>query len=122
MSNLVRASAFAVIGVLGAVCGFAGVLVSRMSTSVAGIPLPYGLLLAVVAAAALFREARHARGSAGVVAGAVGWAVPVLVGSWPRPEGDILVGGDAVGIGFVLLGILAAGWSLRRSRRDDDRP
>jgi Family of unknown function (DUF6113) len=119
VSDLVRGCAFAVIGLLGLFCGVAGVVVSRLSVSIGAVPVPYGLVLALAAAATLFREARRACGFGGAVAGVAGWAVPVLAAAWPRPEGDVLIGGDGTGIAFVLLGIVAAGWHVSRSRHDD---
>jgi hypothetical protein len=117
-----RACGIGVFVLLGALAGTAGLFVSRAGIRVLGVPLPYGLVFALVTAALLFGQARRLLGVGGAVAAATGWAVPVVVGMWPRPEGDIVVGGDGLGIGFVLLGVVAAGWNIARApHADDDR-
>ncbi|MGH3318484.1 MAG: DUF6113 family protein [Nocardioidaceae bacterium] len=120
MSAFVRVLGLVAVGLLGAVTGVAGLFVSRMDVQVSGVPVPYGLVLAIVAATLVFRLGRSTLGPGGAVAGVVGWLVPVVAALWPRPEGDIVVGGDGFGAGFVLLGVMSAAWTLARGLRARD--
>jgi hypothetical protein len=91
-----------------------------MDARVLGVPLPFGLVLAIVAATLLFWQARQLRGLAGAAAAAVGWGVPVVIGLWPRPEGDIVFAADAFGLGYICLGVVAAAWNVGRARDHHD--
>jgi hypothetical protein len=99
---------------LGGCVGTLGVVVSRVTVEVAAIPVPYGFVLAVAAAAALYAEGRRALGVVGALGAALGWSVPVVVAMGPRPEGDIVLAGDGYGIGYVVLSLLAAAWNIAR--------
>lgn len=122
MSAFLRTLGLLALVLLGAFAGLAGVVVSRQGVDAFGVRLPYGLVLAVVATALLFREGGIALGRPGALAAIVGWAILVVAALWPKPEGDIVVGGDLLGAGFVLLGMFAAAWNLVRTpRRPDGR-
>src|SRR5215470_18953689 len=81
--------------VLGAVVGIAGSLLQ-------GAWFPGGLVLALLATAAVFVGGREVTGSvSGLGAAAAGWLVSVILLSMGRPEGD---GAFAAGVGpFVYL-------------------
>lgn len=122
MSAFLRTLGLLALALLGALAGLAGVVVSRQGVDAFGARLPYGLVLAVVATALLFREGRLALGTPGALAAIAGWAILVVTALWPKPEGDVVVGGDLLGAGFVLLGMFAAAWNLVRApRRPDPR-
>ncbi len=122
MSAFVRVLGLVAVGLLGAVTGIAGLFVSRMDVRVSGVLVPYGLVLAILVATLVFRLGRSTLGPGGAVAGVVGWLIPVVAALWPRPEGDIVVGGDGFGAGFVLLGVMSAAWNLARGLRAPDAP
>ncbi|MGQ4512153.1 DUF6113 family protein [Streptomyces sp. DW26H14] len=88
--------------VLGAAVGVAGALVQ-------GGLFPGGLLLALVATAAVFLGGQRAtRSQLGLAAAVVGWLVSVVVLSMGRPEGD---GAFAAGLGplvYLLGGMVIA--------------
>ena len=121
MSALARACGLFALALLGVLAGAAGVVVSRMDVRVLGVPLPYGLVLAIVAAAALFAQGGRLLGAGGAFAAVLGWAVPVVAALLPRPEGDVVIGADGYGAGFVLLGVVVAAWSVARARRSHER-
>lgn len=97
-----RIAAYTGLLVLGAVVGVAGSLVQ-------GGLFPGGLLLALLATAALFLGGQRATGTQlGLGAGAAGWLVSVILLSMGRPEGD---GAFAAGIGplvYLLGGMVIA--------------
>ncbi|MBP0462256.1 hypothetical protein JFN87_33220 [Streptomyces bomunensis] len=97
-----RVAAYIGLLVLGAAVGTAGSLVQ-------GGLFPGGLLLALVATAAVFLGGRHATGSQlGLGSAVVGWVVSVILLSMGRPEGD---GVFAAGIGplvYLLGGMVIA--------------
>lgn len=101
---------------LGAVLGLASLLVHREALRVSGVPLPWGLLLGLGATysvtAVLSSTPAGVRGSAGCGAG---WALLVLAAQRTRPEGDFLVAGDGLGIGFVLGGLVVVAAAVVRS-------
>ncbi|MDJ0465408.1 DUF6113 family protein [Streptomyces sp. H27-C3] len=97
-----RLAAYALIAVLGAVVGAAGVLVH------AGW-FPGGLLLALLASTALFCGAMQAMGTkAGAGTAAAGWIVSIVLLSLSRPEGDLLIGGSSVSYFYMLGGMALA--------------
>lgn len=123
MSRAQRVLGLAALIVLGGCVGVLGIVVSRMEARVGVVAVPYGFVLAVGAAAALFAEGRRALGAGGALGAALGWALPVVVAMWQRPEGDVLLAGDGYGLGYVVLGLLAAVWSIARGRsKDGPRP
>jgi hypothetical protein len=85
-----------------------------------GVPVPVSLLAAVAGNLLLVGAARQLSGSRLVaVLPAVVWLVIALGATMRRPEGDLLLpGGDAVtstlGLGFLLLGVLAAAFAVGR--------
>jgi hypothetical protein len=122
VSRLLRVLGVVVLALAGVVAGAAGVVVSRDSAVVAGVTVPYGLVLALATALLLFMTSRREGGVPGAVAAALGWLLPVVVLMWPRPEGDVVVSADVTGLVFVVVGVAAAGWGIARARRDrDDR-
>ncbi|MEU8617187.1 DUF6113 family protein [Streptomyces sp. NPDC048623] len=101
---------YAVLLVLGALVGTAGSLVQAAW-------FPLGLLLTLLATAALFFAARRATGNQlGVVAAGVGWLVTIILLSLGRPEGDGLFGGGIGEMVFLLGGMAIAVISATMSR------
>lgn len=97
--------------IMGFVVGVAGAFVQAIDTSIAGVPVPYGLVIAVGAAASAFWLARliAPRGRAGVIVASAAWLVGVLPLSTGRPEGDIILpGGDARSYAYLFLPVLIA--------------
>ncbi|WP_435974207.1 DUF6113 family protein [Streptomyces sp. Qhu_M48] len=92
-SRNVRIAWYAGLAVLGVLVGTAGALVQAAW-------LPGGLVLALLATAALFYGGLRATGTQiGVAAGGGGWLVAVILLSFGRPEGDGVFGG---GVGELL--------------------
>jgi uncharacterized protein DUF6113 len=95
---------------LGALVGFAGVLVQAAW-------FPGGLVLALAAAAGVFwGGATVMRRKAGAVLPAFGWLVLVVLASLPRAEGDFLfgagIGAYVFLFGGMFLGVLCATLAL----------
>ena len=97
-----RYAAYAGLLVRGALVGTAGALVQAAW-------LPVGLLLALLATAALFYGGMRATGNqAGLAAAGGGWLLAVIVLSLGRPEGDGLFGGGLGELVFLFGGMGAA--------------
>jgi hypothetical protein len=108
----------AVAAALGAAAGVLGSFVHALR--VAGLPI--GLLCGLALTATVLVAAGLATGSrAGAGAAALGWFVPVLLLSAPRPEGDLVVSGSALGYLWLVGGTVVAGaalaWPYGRARR-----
>ncbi|MEU3687246.1 DUF6113 family protein [Streptomyces narbonensis] len=88
--------------VLGALVGTAGALVQAAW-------FPAGLLLALLASAAVFYGGLRATGTqVGVVAAGGGWLVAVILLSFGRPEGDGVFGGGGGELLFLFGGMAIA--------------
>lgn len=97
-----RIAAYAVLLVLGAIVGAAGALVQP------GL-FPGGLLLALAGCAGLFLGGGRATGSrGGVLAGAAGWLIAVVLLTTSRPEGDFVFGAGFGSYLFLLGGLAVA--------------
>ncbi|WP_406061845.1 DUF6113 family protein [Streptomyces sp. NBC_01077] len=102
VSRNVRFAWYAGLVVLGVLVGTAGALVQAAW-------LPGGLILALLATAALFYGALRATGTQiGVVAGGGGWLVAVILLSFGRPEGDGVFGGGVGELLFLFGGMAVA--------------
>jgi hypothetical protein len=101
-----RALALVALVLLAFACGVAAAWVHRTRLAVADVGVPIGMLAALAALAGLLVAAR-AVGRSRVAVGAVAaaYALPVLVMSQFRPEGDLVVAQDAWGL--TLLGGIA---------------
>ncbi|WP_030747265.1 DUF6113 family protein [Streptomyces griseus] len=98
----VRYARYAGLLVLGALVGTAGALVQAAW-------FPLGLLLALLATAALFYGGLRATGNQlGLAATGGGWLVAVILLSLGRPEGDGLFGGGIGELLFLFGGMGAA--------------
>ncbi|MFC9706252.1 DUF6113 family protein [Streptomyces sp. NPDC056943] len=88
--------------VLGALVGTAGALVQAAW-------FPGGLLLGLLATAAVFYGGLRATGTqVGVVAAGCGWLLAVILLSFGRPEGDGVFGGGAGDLLFLFGGMAVA--------------
>ncbi|GEB62290.1 DUF6113 family protein [Streptomyces gardneri] len=93
---------YGVLVVLGALVGGAGALVQAAW-------FPAGLLLGLLASAAVFYGGLRATGAqVGVVAAGMGWLVAVIVLSFGRPEGDGVFGGGGGELLFLFGGMAIA--------------
>lgn len=111
---LARLVGYPILCLAGALTAVCGAFVSRNEQVVAGIAVPYGLVLALgVLAGLLWVGARG--GTGGALATAGGWAVPTVVFLIPRSEGDIILGADWLGLGYLLGGLALALWAVLRS-------
>jgi N-acetyl-1-D-myo-inositol-2-amino-2-deoxy-alpha-D-glucopyranoside deacetylase len=98
----------------------AGVLGSFVHPLVAG-GVPVGLLCAYALSGAVFVAAGLAvRARSGAAVAAAGWLLPVLLFSSPRPEGDLVVAGDALGYAWLLGGVVVAGLAIAWPYRPSD--
>lgn len=91
---------------VGSTSGLLGSFVHplRVAGVPAGLLCGLALTVAAIATGGLVTSSRT-----GAAAAAVGWVVPVLVLSAPRPEGDLVVPGTALGYLWLLGGTLVAG-------------
>lgn len=119
MSLVRRVLGVVALVLLGGCVGALGVVVSRMTVEVAAVPVPYGFVLAVAAAAALYAEGRRSLGVVGALGAVLGWSVPVAVAMVQRPEGDVVLAGDGYGVGYVVLSLVAAAWNIARGLSAD---
>jgi hypothetical protein len=103
----------------GLATGVVGAFVHPAVVVGAGIAWPIGLPLALGLFGVALALANRAEGPAGAWACSSGWVLAVLVLSWPRAAGDIVIAGAwfgyaFLGLGFVLgLGPLVAAWWRR---------
>ncbi len=98
---------------------FSGFL-SLEAPRVLGLPIPVGVLIAGVGSLMLGVLASTAVGSRrGAVAAACGWIAVVLLLSQRRAEGDLIVTGDALGVAFLVTGLLS--WALAMARNPTRR-
>ncbi|MFI8518600.1 DUF6113 family protein [Streptomyces sp. NPDC085481] len=107
---------YAVLVVLGALVGAAGSLVQAAW-------FPLGLVLALLASAAVFYGGRIATGNQlGVAASGGGWLVAIVLLSFGRPEGDGLFGGGLGEMVFLLGGMAVAVMCATMSRLSRPAP
>ncbi|MEU3477308.1 DUF6113 family protein [Streptomyces sp. NPDC033754] len=93
---------YGVLVVLGALVGTAGALVQAAW-------FPGGLLLGLLASAAVFYGGLRATGTqVGVVVAGCGWLLAVILLSFGRPEGDGVFGGGAGDLLFLFGGMAVA--------------
>ncbi|MER6613818.1 DUF6113 family protein [Streptomyces xantholiticus] len=105
-----RIAAYLGLLILGAVVGAAGSLVQAAW-------FPGGLVLALLASAALFLASVRATGTQlGVAASAVGWLAAIVVLSAGRPEGDAMFGAGIGPLVFMLGGMAVAVMCATMSR------
>lgn len=87
---------------------------------IGSVPVPVSIPVAVALNLWLPQVAHRMTGwrTSGVTV-AVAWVVIAVVASMPRPEGDLIISSTWRGIGFLLLGGLAAAYAVGRvlSRR-----
>ena len=75
---------------------------------VGGTLVPVSLVIAVVGNVLVGRAASRLAGSAGALATGVLWVGVTLVLSSRRAEGDVVVPGSVVGLGFLVAGALGS--------------
>lgn len=93
----------------GVAVGLLGSLVHPVR--VAGIPV--GLVIALLLSLTVFVGCGGGlRSRGGAAAAALGWLGPVLLLSTPRPEGDLVVPGNALGYAWLLGGTVLAGLAV----------
>ncbi|HSK27672.1 MAG TPA: DUF6113 family protein [Jiangellales bacterium] len=83
------------------------------TVTLATLRLPAGLLVALAGSAgvlALGTLLARSRWGSGAVATA--WVLTVVLLSLPRPEGDVVVAGDVVGLTFLGVGVALAGLAV----------
>jgi hypothetical protein len=99
------------VGVLvGAGTGLVTTFQSRAYVRVAALDLPVGLPAAVLLSALVVAVGGLLGGSRRwAVAVALGWFAAVVVFAGGRPEGDVVVAGDTLGLAWLGLGSLAVG-------------
>jgi Family of unknown function (DUF6113) len=112
---------------LSAVLGVVGAFLSPSVPHVLGIPIPVGVLIAVVGNIAVGLLGARGTGSrAAPVLSALIWVLIALFLGSSRPEGDLVVTGSWQGVAFLLLGTAAAALAIgippRRRRRVLETP
>jgi hypothetical protein len=98
-----------VLSLLSAVLGVLGSFLSPAMPEVVGVPIPVGVLVAVVGNLGLGVLGARGTGSrlAPVFTGLVWLAIAIVLGT-QRTEGDLIVTGSGRGVLFLLLGTAAA--------------
>lgn len=92
---------------LGVLLALLCLIAYRQAWYVAGVLLPWGLALALLATYATVRAAAYPDGpAAGAMACGAGWVVTMIVLFRPRDEGDYLLAADVRGYGLLLGGML----------------
>jgi hypothetical protein len=90
---------------LGAVAALFGAFVHPGVRVVLDIAWPVGLVLALALEALSLRLAAGVSGRAGVWLTGSAWVAVVLVLTWPRAAGDVVVPGAWYGYAFLILGM-----------------
>jgi hypothetical protein len=114
-----RTASGAVLGVL--VAGWLALVeVFWLPLRVGAVPVPVSVVAAVVGNVLIVGGVRRVTGSGpAAVLPAVAWLAVVVPAMIRRPEGDlIIIGGGAAGVvnlGFLMLGVVAAAWSVGRA-------
>ena len=100
---------------LGAYVALIGAVVHRQRTVLLGVDWPWGLVLALVATAAVALAAGRV-GRVGETWFALGWA-GLILGQSLSPSGSYLVAGDWLGWAYTLIGMGSLGWIIVRNSR-----
>lgn len=100
---------------LGAYVALIGAVVHRDRVELWGVRWPWGLVLALVATAAVALAAGRV-GRVGATWFALGWAL-VVMGQSLSPRGSYLVAADWLGWAFTLLGLGSLGAIIVRNSR-----
>ena len=93
----------------GAAAGVLGSFVHPLR--LLGVPVGLAVGLALTGAVVAGAGAATA-GRGGAAAAGVGWLLPVLALSAPRPEGDLVVAGNPLGYAWLLGGLVVVGGGL----------
>lgn len=92
---------------VGLAVGVVGTVGSRQAVRVLGTDLPVGLPLALAASfLAVVIPGALARWRPAAAAAALGWFAAVTALLWSRPEGDVVVTGDWLGLAWLGLGVV----------------
>ena len=105
-----RVAALVPVAVVAAVCAC---FVHPTTVTFATLRLPVGLALALGGTAGVLAMGTllsRTRWGSGAVAAA--WLVTVVMLSLPRPEGDVVIAQDAVGLTFLGVGVVLTGVSV----------
>ena len=117
--RILLAAAITAVGLLSAVLAVVGAYLSPSVPHVLGVPVPVGVLVAIVGNVAVGVFGARGTGSRGApVVSAVVWVLLALFLGSVRPEGDLVVTGSWQGVAFLLLGTAAAaaGIGIRPAR------
>lgn len=122
MQNVMIALAALIAGVCGAAVGVLFTVAHRAELTIAGLPVPYAIVLGIVCAVGFLAAMRllwDTRWPS--IGGALGFAAAVLVISFGGLGGTVIVLDDALGWAWLVLAPLAAlitiAWPRRRARR-----
>lgn len=105
-SPVQRAWAYAVLVLLTLLLALWGAFL--VPFRVGGTPVPVSWAVAAVGNLAVGRAGGQLAGAAGALVPGGVWLLVVVVLSSQRTEGDLVVPGSAVGLGFLLTGVLAS--------------
>lgn len=107
-AGVVRVLAGVIAFALGAAAGLLGAFVQSGVVVAAGIAWPLGLFLALGLEIGALLLAAGVADRAGVWLAGSGWVLTVLVLTWPRAAGDVVVPGTWYGYVFLGGGMLVA--------------
>jgi len=108
-----RATGYALVLVLSALLALWGSFL--VPFRVAGALVPVSWAVALVGNVALGRAAGRLAGSGGVLAPAALWLLIAFTLASRRTEGDVVVPGTVVGLGFLLLGAVGSALAYGRA-------
>jgi hypothetical protein len=98
---------------VGLAVGVVGTVGSRQAVRVLGTDLPVGLPLALAASfLVVVIPGALAGWRPAAAAAATGWFAAVTALLWSRPEGDVVVTGDWLGLSWLGLGVLVVAAGL----------
>lgn len=103
-----RRATYVVLGFVGVELGLIGSFLSLQTLHLAGLAVPLGPVLAVLANLVTGLWAVRITGNRSAAAApALGWLLTVLLLSSSRGEGDVVITNSGRGVAFLLLGALA---------------
>jgi hypothetical protein len=121
VGRVIRTAGLTLVAVVVAVTG---AFIHAAMARPAGVPMPYGLVLALLGLAAVLWLAHSGSDSRlSLIVVAAGWLLPVVALTQSRPAGDLVIPGDARGLTFLFGGVVLVGLALGipvRARPDDD--
>jgi hypothetical protein len=112
----------ALLFLLGVLVGTVGTVAQQSTITVAGVPLPWGLALGLIAVGCLLAGVRLVtEGRSMAIAAALGIVAPIVLFSFTSQGGSVLIPENPFGLTWVVAPVVLAGvivaWPATRARR-----